>query len=62
MESPVVTMLGIWKTLVPCTWMIIIVHAHDVHNHPVDSLILAIGLGVESSGFFEFGVQQRPEI
>jgi hypothetical protein len=27
MESPVVTMLDIWETLIPCTWMLRIVHA-----------------------------------
>jgi hypothetical protein len=32
-----------------------------VHNHPIDDLSLAIGLGVERSGFCELGVQQRPE-
>jgi hypothetical protein len=61
MESLVVTMLDIWETLVPCMWMLRIVHAHDVHNHPIDDLYLAIGLGVESNGFCELGVQQRLE-
>jgi hypothetical protein len=61
MESPVVTMLDIWETLIPCTWMLRIVHAQDVHNHLIDDLCLAISLGVESSGFCELGVQQRPE-
>jgi hypothetical protein len=61
MESPVVTMLDIWETLVPCMRMLRIVHVQDVHNHPIDDLCLAIGLGVESSGFCELGVQQRPE-
>jgi hypothetical protein len=56
MESHVVTVLDIWETLVPCTWMIRIVHAKDVHNHPIDDLCLAIGLGVEISGFCELGV------
>jgi hypothetical protein len=62
MDSPVVTMLDIWETLVPCTWMLRIVCAQDVHNHPIDDLCLAIGLGVESSGFCELGVQQKQEI
>jgi hypothetical protein len=61
MESPVVTVLDIWETLVPCTWILRIVHAQDVHNNPIDDLYLAIGLGVESSVFYELGVQQRPE-
>jgi hypothetical protein len=61
MERLVVTMLDIWETLVPCTWILRIVHAQDVHNHPISDLYLAIGLGVESSGFRELDVQQSPE-
>jgi hypothetical protein len=61
MESPVVTVLDIWETLVPCTRMLRIVHAQDVHNHLIDDLVLAIGLGVKRSGFCELGVQQTPE-
>jgi hypothetical protein len=61
MESPVVVVFDIWKTLVPCMGMLRIVHVKDVHNHPIDDLVLAIGLGVERSGFFELGVQQRLE-
>jgi hypothetical protein len=49
MEIHFVTMLDIWETLVPCMWILIIVHAHDVHNHMIDDLYLAIGLGVERS-------------
>jgi hypothetical protein len=60
MESPVVTMLDIWETLIPCMRMFRIVHAKDVHNHLIDDLGLAIGLGVERSGFCELGVQQIP--
>jgi hypothetical protein len=58
MESPVVTVLNIGETLIPCTWMLRVVHAQDVHNHPIDNLCLAICLGVERSGFSELGVQQ----
>jgi hypothetical protein len=61
MESIVVTMLYTWETLVPCMWMLRIVHAHDLHNHLIKDLSLAIGLGVERRGFCELGVQQRPE-
>jgi hypothetical protein len=53
--------LDIWETLIPCTRILRIIHAQDVHNHLIDDLGLAIGLGVESSGFCELGVQQRPE-
>jgi hypothetical protein len=58
MESPVVAVLNIGKTLIPCTWMLRVIHAQDVHNHPIDDLCLAIGLRVEGSGFSELGVQQ----
>jgi len=57
MEIHVVNVLDIGKTLVPCTWMLRIVHVKDVHNHLIDDL----GLGVESSGFCDLGFQQRPE-
>jgi hypothetical protein len=53
--------LNIGETLVPCTWMLIFVHPQDVHNHLIDDLCLAISLGVESSGFCELGVQERPK-
>jgi hypothetical protein len=58
MESPVVTVLNIGETLIPCTWMLRVVHAQDVHNHLIDDLCLVICLGVERSGFSELGVQQ----
>jgi hypothetical protein len=58
MESPVVAVLNIGKTLIPCTLIIGVVHAQDVHNHLIDDLYLAISLGVESNGFSELGVQQ----
>ena len=58
MEIPVVTVLNIRETLVPCTWMLRVVHAQDVHYHMIDNLCLAVCLGVESSGFCELGFQQ----
>jgi hypothetical protein len=58
MESPVVTVLNIGETLVPCMWMLRVVHVQDVHNHLIDDLCLVVCLGVESSGFCELGVQQ----
>jgi hypothetical protein len=58
MESPVVVVLNIGKTLIPGTQMLRVVHVWEVHNHPIDDLSLAVGLGVESSGFSELGVQQ----
>jgi hypothetical protein len=58
MESHVVAYLNIGNTLIPCTWMLRVVHAQDVHNHLIDDLCLATSLGVERSGFSELGVQQ----
>ena len=58
MESLVVTVMNIGETLIPCTWMLRVVHAQDVHNHPIDDLCPAIDLGMESNGFSELGVQQ----
>jgi hypothetical protein len=52
MESSVVAVLNIGKTLIRCVCMLRFVHAQDVYNHR------AIGLGVKSSGFSELGVQQ----
>ena len=58
MDILVVVVLNIGKTLIPCRWMLRVIHAQDVHNHPIDNLCLDIGLGVESNGFSELGVQQ----
>ena len=58
MENHVVTVLNIGKTLILGTWMLRVVHPQDVHNHLIDDLYLVVGLGVESSGFSELGVQQ----
>ena len=58
MESLVVDVLNIGNTLIPCMWMLRVVHVDDVHNHLIEDLCLAIDLGVESSGFSELGVQQ----
>jgi hypothetical protein len=41
----------------PMCGMLGIVHAHDMHDHLVDDLGLAIHLGVGGSGFGELGVQ-----
>ena len=58
MERPIVTVLTIWEDIIPCTWMLRVVHAQDVHNHLIDDPHLTIYLGVERSGFSELGVQQ----
>jgi hypothetical protein len=51
-------MLSIGKTPIPCERVLGILHVHDMHDHPIDDLSLAISLGVEGSGFGELGVQQ----
>ena len=61
MESSVITMLYIGEALVPCAWMLWIVHVQNVYNHSVDDLCLAIYLVMESCGLGELGVQHWPE-
>jgi hypothetical protein len=61
MESPVVTVLKIGVTLIPCTQMLRVVHVQDVHNNPIDDLYLAVGLAVERNRFSELGVQKWPK-
>jgi hypothetical protein len=56
MESHVVTIFSIGKTLILCTWILRVVHVQDVHNHLIEDLCLVICLGVESSGFSELDV------
>ena len=51
-------MLDIGKTLIPCARVLRIIHAQDMHDHSIYDLGLAIGMGVEGSGFGELGVQQ----
>jgi hypothetical protein len=53
----VVIVLNIGKNLIPCSWMLGILHVQDMHDHPLDNLSLAICLGVEGRGFGELGVQ-----
>jgi hypothetical protein len=58
MECFVVVVLDIRKALIPCAWMLGVVHAQEMHDHPIDDLCLSISLRVEGSGFGELGVQQ----
>ena len=60
-ESPIIAVLNIGEALIPCVWMLSIVHVQTMYNHPIDNLCLAISLGMESCGLSEFGVQHRPE-
>jgi NRPS condensation-like uncharacterized protein len=57
MESHVVDVMNIEKTLIPGTQILRVVHVQDVHNHMIDDLYLAASLGVEINGFSELGVQ-----
>jgi hypothetical protein len=57
MKSPVVIVLNIEETLIQCTQMLRVIHAQDVHNHPIDDLCLVVCLGVKRSVFIELGVQ-----
>jgi hypothetical protein len=58
MEGSVVAVFNIRKDLKPCAWMLGVVHAQGMHNHPIDTLCLSINLGVEGSGFGDLGVHQ----
>jgi hypothetical protein len=62
MYVSVVTLLNIGKNLIPCVWMIGIVHVQDMKDHPLDELGLAIHLWVEGSGFVDIGVQSVTKI
>ena len=50
-------MLNIGETLIPCAMVLGIIHEHDMHDHSIYDLSLAICLGVEGRGFGELGVQ-----
>ena len=53
-ESSVVAMLDIGDALIPCVWMLRVVQAHNVYDHLVGNLCLAISLGMESRGLSKF--------
>ena len=53
MQGLVVAMLDIGKALIPCAWVLGIIHAKDMHNHLIYNLGLAIIIGVEAHGFGE---------
>jgi hypothetical protein len=58
MEGSVVDMLNIRKDHIPCVWILGVLHAQDMHYHPISDLCLvSINLAVEGSGFGELGVQ-----
>ena len=57
MEGPIIAMLYIGEALIPCAWILLVVHMQNVYNHIVDDLFLAISLGMESCGLGELGIQ-----
>jgi hypothetical protein len=58
MEGSIVAMLEIRKALIPCAWMLGVVHAQHMHNHPIDDLYLSNSFKVEGNGFGKLGFQQ----
>jgi hypothetical protein len=61
MQASVVVMINVWEILVPCTWVLGIVHVQYMHDHLIDDLGLAIYLGMGGHIFGELGVQWSPE-
>jgi hypothetical protein len=57
MYGSVVIVLNIGNNLIPCVRILGIVHAQDMHDHPIDDFGLAICLGVEGPGFGKHRVQ-----
>jgi len=54
MESSIVDVLNIGETrIIPCEWMLRVLHVKVMNDHPIDDLCL----GVEGSGICELGVQ-----
>jgi hypothetical protein len=51
-------MIEIGKTLILCERVLGIIHVHDMHDHSIYDLGLAICPRVEGYGFVELGVQQ----
>jgi hypothetical protein len=49
-------MLDIGKTLIPYVRVLGIIHAHDMNNHSIYKLSVAIFMGVEGCGFGYLGV------
>jgi hypothetical protein len=58
MQGSVVVVFNVWDILIPCAGVLGILHPQDMHDHPIDDLVLAIYLGMEGRGFGELGVQQ----
>jgi hypothetical protein len=57
MESFVLVALNIGENLIPCVWMLRVVHVKYMNDHMNDELCRTISLGVEVSVFGELGVQ-----
>jgi hypothetical protein len=58
MEIFIIAMMNIEDTLIPCAWILGVVHVKDIHDHPLGNLYLAISLGVGFHGFGEIGVHE----
>jgi hypothetical protein len=42
MEGLVVAMLSKLKALIPCTWMLGVIHVPNMQKHPIDDLCLSV--------------------
>jgi hypothetical protein len=62
MECSIVVVLDIRKALIPCAWILGVLHVQEMHYHPIhDDLCLSTSMRVEGNGFGELGFQQRIE-
>jgi hypothetical protein len=61
MEGSIVVVLDIRKDLIPCAWILGVVHVQDMHNHPINDLCFSISISLEGNGFGDLGIQQRPK-
>jgi hypothetical protein len=57
MEGFFLAMLKMRKNLIPCVWMLGVIHVKDMHDHPIYDLYPSINFGVEGSEFGDLGVQ-----
>jgi len=58
MDGSLVGVLKIRKDLIPCAWILGVVHEKDMYNHPIEYLCISIILRVEGDRFDELHVQQ----
>jgi len=60
LEGSAIDMLNISEALIPCTWMVGVVHLQYMHNHLVDHLFFPIYFGMKGNRFGQLGVHQIP--